>query len=73
MSVEYKVTCRWCPLQSEGTLSDGRTWYYRSRHGEWHLDVPFGTTIAHGPDGDTIEEMEAILNSVLTTTHQETT
>lgn len=30
--VEYRTTCAAAPVQMEGTLSDGRFFYFRSRH-----------------------------------------
>lgn len=29
---DYEVTCEGAPLQIEGTLSDGRLFYFRARH-----------------------------------------
>ena len=28
-----------CPTQAEGTLNDGRRFYFRARHGVWSLQV----------------------------------
>jgi hypothetical protein len=37
-----KTTCEACPVQIEGTLTDGRYFYFRSRHRQ--------TTLSLGPD-----------------------
>lgn len=46
-----------CPTQAEGTLSDGKHFYFRARHGEWTLtvaedrnDVYLGPVMAIGDD-----------------------
>jgi len=44
-----RFTCFACPTQAEGTLSDGRMFYFRARHGDWRLAV------SHEPGGDAVD------------------
>jgi len=42
---DWRVTCEAAPVQIEGTLSDGRSFYWRSRHRNIRLEVPKGTIV----------------------------
>jgi hypothetical protein len=44
-------TCCGFPVQAEGSLEDGRMWYFRERHGEWRFDV------SHHPADDVKEAL----------------
>lgn len=37
--MDLVTTCRGCPNQIEGTLDDGREFYFRGRWGYWYLTV----------------------------------
>lgn len=52
------VTCHCCPVQAEGTMKDGRLWYFRARSGEWRIDI--GDAPGEDPIGNTKHEGEDI-------------
>ncbi len=43
-----KWTCVHVPVQADGTLPDGRNWYFRARGGGWTLSV------SEEPGGDPV-------------------
>lgn len=42
---ESRMTCEAAPVQIEGTLTDGRPFYWRARHRSIRLEVPPGTVV----------------------------
>lgn len=39
MIVEMRCTCGACPVQYQGTLENGKHFYFRARWGEWSFAV----------------------------------
>jgi hypothetical protein len=35
----FEWTCSACPLQAEGTLANGKHWYFRARHDHYYFGV----------------------------------
>jgi hypothetical protein len=50
---KFEVTCEGAPLQIEGTLENGRSFYFRARHRTMRLeidDVQIFTVTSYAPD-----------------------
>jgi len=55
---EAKLTCPACPTQVEGTLEDGRAFYFRMRWGSWSISLDDEVVaIGDEPDDFTCERL----------------
>ena len=44
MEIEAAVTCRFCPVQIEGTVN-GLPFYFRARHDHWRMTIAKGDAV----------------------------
>ncbi len=52
--LRLECTCGGCPTQYEGSLADGRSVYFRYRHGHWRLEFDGKEVLSgkhYGPGG----------------------
>ena len=44
MEIEAALTCRYCPVQIEGTVN-GFQFYFRARHDHWRMTIAEGDAV----------------------------